>query len=623
MKTIEDKYEYKKTIDLLSARQKNTKDYVMLGEYIDNSISSWIGNKKENPNMKVKGLEINICIIGHGEKRELHIIDNAYGLTKEEMSYAIKHGKEDKINLKNNTNLNHHGVGLKNASFWAGNKIEFFSKSFDSKESVEWIFDIDMADNNDEGRVDYTVQNSNHQIKLLRTNDILENGTEIIISKIHGTKKYNWTSKKYEEILKSLGWKYSHYIKEGLKIFISSNGKKWDLISSFSITCENLKYFWDKNYEDFVTATKPKEEKENQFISAIKNIPINKTISTKFQEEIKAKFLDSFKKGEELKWHQKVKLREGVFVDGWVGINNSESSSFIKEQGISIFEMNRALWYGPNDFADKHSSQNYVATLKTEYGSSGQIDIRIVGEFNFDEAVKHELVFLEDNKKGFDWISEKAEENFNNFLIEWKESVKLYVKEWINFISKNKKWKISLGKNTEENLAKVFSNDTNFVYRPKTDKIYNEFLNTTNDAEFFIYDVQFNNVKEMTIMLINITKPNEDIDFFTYESSEEPDIDYIIRLNIQHTIWERIFRLLDSKENIIDEMIIALHKLAFVLLIFSIFIEGKENNTLKTLSNTYNNLIDIVNNYNKSFLIDRLANIIFIRKYNLEEEEDD
>tara|TARA_B100000787_G_C16193363_1_gene298996 strand:- start:1366 stop:3012 length:1647 start_codon:yes stop_codon:yes gene_type:complete len=106
-----------------------------LGELVDNSIASWLKNKKILPD-DFK-LEINISL--DHSKKSISIFDNACGIGEEDFNRAFKTGHIP----DDATSLNEFGAGMKVSSFWFGDKWIVRTKPINEKYQKTVIFDLD------------------------------------------------------------------------------------------------------------------------------------------------------------------------------------------------------------------------------------------------------------------------------------------------------------------------------------------------------------------------------------------------------------------------------------------------------------------------------------------------
>ena len=93
----------------------NYKPENAIAEFIDNSIQSFFDNKKYLPLNHKLDIKINIS----RDKKDITISDNAAGISKKKIEYALEAGSEEirRVNNRNN-GLNEFGMGMKSAAFW-------------------------------------------------------------------------------------------------------------------------------------------------------------------------------------------------------------------------------------------------------------------------------------------------------------------------------------------------------------------------------------------------------------------------------------------------------------------------------------------------------------------------
>lgn len=117
-----------------------------LSEYIDNSLQSFIDNKKE---LNADKLNITITIDDKDtNNRKIFIEDNAGGISHTDLERAMKPAYKPQ-----KQNLNEFGIGMKAASLWIGRKwtlLNSYLQRVDKSKSEQIIFDLDeLIQNND------------------------------------------------------------------------------------------------------------------------------------------------------------------------------------------------------------------------------------------------------------------------------------------------------------------------------------------------------------------------------------------------------------------------------------------------------------------------------------------
>lgn len=104
-----------------------------IAEFIDNSSHSYFNNKSELDNARNnEKLKVDIAF-QNGEK--LSVVDNAYGMDKEDLEDLVNVGRK-KTAAGSGIQRSEFGMGLKTGGFWLGKKIKIITKKFDKKETL-------------------------------------------------------------------------------------------------------------------------------------------------------------------------------------------------------------------------------------------------------------------------------------------------------------------------------------------------------------------------------------------------------------------------------------------------------------------------------------------------------
>lgn len=111
-----------------------------IGEFVDNSITSAL--RELEALRKAHGRHYRLEIgIEFTDDHALVVTDNAAGISKQELSRALRTGKPPQ---DLNVGLSRHGVGMKAAGFWWGRKIEI--QTWPLGESTGWRVEIDLGE---------------------------------------------------------------------------------------------------------------------------------------------------------------------------------------------------------------------------------------------------------------------------------------------------------------------------------------------------------------------------------------------------------------------------------------------------------------------------------------------
>ena len=110
-----------------------------LSEFVDNSIQSFIDNKKAICSIDKKNISLKIKISIDTQKKEIIILDNASGINRENFQRAIKMGTNT---IHKKTSLSKFGVGMKTSAVWFSNTWIIETSALSSKEKLIFKFDL-------------------------------------------------------------------------------------------------------------------------------------------------------------------------------------------------------------------------------------------------------------------------------------------------------------------------------------------------------------------------------------------------------------------------------------------------------------------------------------------------
>lgn len=224
--------------------------YRCFGEYIDNSLQSFLDHKE-----KLNELGILKCIVNIEINNEkIVIIDNCFGMNKEEFQRAIKLSSINSNKYKENQ-LSIYGIGLKYASVYLGDCYEIISSCLneDKKRSIKIDLKYLESSNPNEidGDVDFEASGS-HYTKII-IKDLRHEISGTTISKISNILGYVYEDFiNNEQLVIMLNNQKVNYIKpeylydeSGVRYcssfngsFKNSNGKVFDYTGSIGILKE-------------------------------------------------------------------------------------------------------------------------------------------------------------------------------------------------------------------------------------------------------------------------------------------------------------------------------------------------------------------------------------------------
>ena len=103
----------------------NYRAWYAMAEFVDNSIQSYIQNKKKLRNHHGSNFKLKIAIYVTPSK--IQIVDNAAGITKQDFPRAFRAA----VRPENRTGLSEFGMGMKTAAVWFAKKFVVKTKPFE------------------------------------------------------------------------------------------------------------------------------------------------------------------------------------------------------------------------------------------------------------------------------------------------------------------------------------------------------------------------------------------------------------------------------------------------------------------------------------------------------------
>lgn len=140
----EDSFEVNIRPDVSSLRMFRSMSFTpwyALGEFVDNSLTSALKNRDALIAVNGPDYRVRIQIDFPEDTRDLVIRDNAAGISREDMSRALRMGKAPQ---DISVGLSRHGVGMKAAAFWWGATLEI--KTYPLGEPHGWHTVLDVSE---------------------------------------------------------------------------------------------------------------------------------------------------------------------------------------------------------------------------------------------------------------------------------------------------------------------------------------------------------------------------------------------------------------------------------------------------------------------------------------------
>jgi hypothetical protein len=130
----------------------NYKPWYALGEYVDNSVQSFIDwGKQPDNSAKPKILRVNIDIAEKNGKSSITVEDNARGIEIAEFERAFKVASRPP---QSSSRMNEFGMGMKTASFWFANRWQVRTSVYGEPIERMMLFDLQEILKNEVSEID-------------------------------------------------------------------------------------------------------------------------------------------------------------------------------------------------------------------------------------------------------------------------------------------------------------------------------------------------------------------------------------------------------------------------------------------------------------------------------------
>lgn len=277
--------ESRQYIDYLKIKDDPKKEYSMISELIDNSLSSYLKNNDSNSFGQLV-VEI-IYKFDSTEERKvnerldstkaqvypnsyLQVSDNAYGIKKEKLSKALSlHSiSEDQDGL-----LSVHGIGMKHCAFYFGATLELETYDEETNKKLYIKKDV-MGKDPIEPVPDDVVFDKDIEFKYHDTTigGIIGRGTTVRVNNLYKENKKNMSKSDFINAIDSISHKYLKYINDGrIKIkfkYLTEKMSLGELDNELKRKEKNksgiFKYEYDKK-DDFYSITEVSEKVDSVF----------------------------------------------------------------------------------------------------------------------------------------------------------------------------------------------------------------------------------------------------------------------------------------------------------------------------------------------------------------------
>ena len=171
-------------------------EWYAMSEFVDNSLHSFMNNKKELSKIGITKCEVRISIVDNRSGEEINIHDNSGGIHTNDFERLLSLGV---MKEKCETQLSEFGMGMKTASIWFGKLIEIETKHYLQEKCYKITIDIEKLGTNNEVKIEEVLPSSNKKCF-----------TKIKISKLNRR-----LSRKKNKIKESLASIYRKFIESG------------------------------------------------------------------------------------------------------------------------------------------------------------------------------------------------------------------------------------------------------------------------------------------------------------------------------------------------------------------------------------------------------------------------
>lgn len=466
---------------LIAKKNNRSKSFLMISELIDNSLSSWNGDKP---------LIIDIIIDTKGKK--ISVIDNGSGMGEKTLEDSVRLNKETIGN-----NLNMFGVGMKNCAFWFGQDLLIETKQKNGIPLMTKIFTS-------------TIEDINETIKweVVESKEWNQVGTKITLLNIYDGRLIK--PKEFEEIHEFLSHKYSRYLSrktketsEKVSMNIKYINKNETKNKDINIESRKIKgqVIPEKDIDVFISNLKQNLSNYNlKHITNLEEIIIDKVNDmAPLIFNYKHKFIKE--NGEE----HDLKFKFGVQNQPTEATTN-ESKNFKKNFGICTFQKDRAINISP---------VNPLA-FKNDYTRSNIK--RIFGEVDLGDIWKPD-----NNKVEFNFGVDK--ENFQELMNELGEDLLKLADSVFATIAKKIKVKPGNKKSDIPKIQNSLSMKSNWEWE-------------VNEFGAIIKNTKNGNYKFEIIEIIPKDNDLNEEYFLDAKPKENSENHFIIKYNPNHLIWK-------------------------------------------------------------------------------------
>jgi hypothetical protein len=133
-------------------------EWYAMSEFVDNSLHSFMNNKKELYQIGINQCEVRISILDNGEGEEINILDNSGGIHSNDFERLLSLGIPKE---KCETQLSEFGMGMKTSSIWFGKLVEIETKHYLEDKCYKITIDIEKLGTDSEVKIEEVKPSSN------------------------------------------------------------------------------------------------------------------------------------------------------------------------------------------------------------------------------------------------------------------------------------------------------------------------------------------------------------------------------------------------------------------------------------------------------------------------------
>lgn len=151
------------TIGSLTLKRYADLDYdewYAVAEFVDNSLHSFMNNKRELSKIGIERCEVRLSIVDNGDGEEINILDNAGGIHSNDFPRLLSLGVPKE---RCETQLSEFGMGMKTAAIWFGRLIEIETKHYLEDMCFKITLNIDNLGTDKEVHIEEVIPSSNRK----------------------------------------------------------------------------------------------------------------------------------------------------------------------------------------------------------------------------------------------------------------------------------------------------------------------------------------------------------------------------------------------------------------------------------------------------------------------------